>query len=110
VRFSTSWLISFAILLLAGCPEDNGGDARTWQVVATENPAALVSGWGVRATSPTGTSRPVVGGDGTQGDDGDGRIATEALLDRPPGIEWTPPNTLYVADTGNRVIRRGHLP
>jgi len=44
------------------------------------------------------------------GYDGDGGLATKALLNRPDGIEWAPPNTLFVADTGNSVIREVHLP
>ena len=37
-------------------------------------------------------------------------IATTALLNRPYGVEWAAPNTLYIADTGNSVIRAVHLP
>jgi hypothetical protein len=64
----------------------------------------------VRAISGDGTIRTVAGVCGEKGFDGDGGLATDALLNRPYGIEWAPPNTLYIADTGNSVIRVVHLP
>jgi hypothetical protein len=64
----------------------------------------------VRAIDSTGTIRTVAGVCGTKGFDGDGGAATDALLNRPYGIEWAAPNTLYIADTGNSVIREVHLP
>jgi hypothetical protein len=59
----------------------------------------------VRAIAPDRTIRTVVGVCGTKGYEGDGGPATAALLNRPYGVEWAAPNTLYVADTGNSVIR-----
>lgn len=64
----------------------------------------------IRAIDGNGAIRTVVGVCGTKGFEGDGGLATEALLNRPYGIEWAPPNTLYVADTGNSVVRTVHLP
>jgi hypothetical protein len=59
----------------------------------------------IRAIDPDGTVRTAVGTCGKKGYDGDNGPATEALLNRPYGIEWAPPNRLYIADTGNSVIR-----
>jgi len=64
----------------------------------------------IRAIDGGGTIRTVAGVCGTKGFEGDGGLATEALLNRPYGVEWAPPNTLYIADTGNSVIRTVHLP
>lgn len=64
----------------------------------------------VRAIAPDKTIRTVVGVCGTKGYAGDGALATAALLNRPYGVEWVAPNTLYVADTGNSVIRAVRLP
>jgi hypothetical protein len=64
----------------------------------------------VRAIDVGGTIRTVAGVCGTKGFEGDGGLATAALLNRPYGVEWAAPNTLYIADTGNSVIRTIHLP
>lgn len=64
----------------------------------------------VRAVAPDGTISTVVGRCGQKGYEGDFGPATEALLNRPYGVEWAPPNTLYIADTGNSVIREVRLP
>jgi len=64
----------------------------------------------VRAIAPDKTIHTVVGVCGTKGYAGDGEFATTALLNRPYGVEWVAPNTLYVADTGNSVVRAVHLP
>ncbi len=64
----------------------------------------------VRAIGGDGTIRTVAGVCGTKGYEGDSGLASEALLNRPYGIEWAAPNTLYIADTGNSVIRVVHLP
>lgn len=64
----------------------------------------------VRAIALDGTIRSVVGICGSKGYEGDGGPATDALLNRPYGIEWAAPNTLYIADTGNSVIREVQLP
>jgi len=42
-------LVPFSLFVLAGCPGDDG-DSRTWQVVGSEMPAALVSVWGTSAS------------------------------------------------------------
>ncbi len=64
----------------------------------------------VRAIAPDKTIRTVVGVCGEKGYEGDGGSATTALLNRPYGIEFAAPNTLYVADTGNYVVRAVQLP
>jgi hypothetical protein len=64
----------------------------------------------IRAISPAGTIRTVVGTCGMKGYEGDGGPATAARLNRPYGIEWAAPNTLYIADTGNSVVRAVLLP
>jgi DNA-binding beta-propeller fold protein YncE len=64
----------------------------------------------VRAIGTDKTIRTVVGQCGTKGYSGDGGPATEALLAGPYGLEWAPPNTLYIADTSNNVIRAVTLP
>lgn len=47
----------------------------------------------------------LVAGTGTAGYTGDGGQASAALLDTPKDIEFGPDGRLYVADTGNHVIR-----
>ncbi|HMG53087.1 MAG TPA: hypothetical protein VK601_06390 [Kofleriaceae bacterium] len=63
----------------------------------------------VRAIAPDHTVSTVAGMCGTSGFNGDGLPATETLLNRPYGVEWTA-GTLYIADTGNSLIRAVHLP
>ena len=64
----------------------------------------------VRAIAPDKTIRTVAGVCGTKGYDGDGGPATAAVFNRPYGVEWAAPNTLYIADTGNSVVRAFKLP
>ena len=45
-------------------------------------------------------------GTGRRGYDGDGGAATAALFDTPYDLQFAPNGDLYVADTGNSVIRR----
>jgi len=47
-----------------------------------------------------------VAGNGTPGFSGDGGPATQASLTRPESIAFDPAGNLYIADTGNHVIRR----
>jgi hypothetical protein len=63
----------------------------------------------VRAIDAGGTIRTVAGQCGTKGSGGDGGPATAALLKLPYGIEWVG-GRLYIADTGNCVIRTMLLP
>lgn len=64
----------------------------------------------VRAIDPGGVIRTVVGRCGEKGFEGDGGPPEEALLSLPFGVEWLGDGTLLVADTGNSVIRKVHLP
>jgi hypothetical protein len=64
----------------------------------------------IRAIAPDKTIRTVAGVCGTKGYNGDGGPATAALFNRPYGVEWAAPNTIYVADTGNSVVRAFKLP
>lgn len=59
----------------------------------------------VRAISPDGIISTAAGVCGTRGFDGDGATPTEALLDRPYGIEVDREDNLYVVDTYNHRIR-----
>jgi hypothetical protein len=58
----------------------------------------------IRAIDPAGNIRTVVGRCGMKGYQGDGGPASQALLDRPYGIEWVR-GSLVISDTGNSVIR-----
>jgi sugar lactone lactonase YvrE len=59
----------------------------------------------VRAITPDGIIRTVAGTCGERGFAGDRGPATEALLDRPYGIELDAGDNLYIADTSNDRIR-----
>jgi adhesin/invasin len=59
----------------------------------------------VRAVAPDGIIRTVAGTCGQRGFAGDRGPATEALLDRPYGIELDRDDNLYIADTHNHRIR-----
>lgn len=59
----------------------------------------------IRAISPDGIIRTVAGVCGEKGFDGDGGPPELALMSRPYGVEWAPPNRLYITDTGNARIR-----
>jgi hypothetical protein len=63
----------------------------------------------VRSIEPDGTISTAVGVCGVKGYEGDGGAADEALLNYPFGVAWAE-GRLYVADTGNSVIRAVHLP
>jgi hypothetical protein len=58
----------------------------------------------IRAIAPDGTISTVAGVCGEAGYDGDGGPAALATLKRPYGLELAN-DTLYIADTGNHVIR-----
>lgn len=58
----------------------------------------------VRAIDPDGVMRTVAGACGMKGFTGDGGPPEEALLNLPFGIHWAD-GILYIADTGNNVIR-----
>jgi sugar lactone lactonase YvrE len=55
-------------------------------------------------TAATGTITTIAG-TGTQGDAGDGAVATLALLNAPAAILLDPAGNLYIADSGNNRIR-----
>jgi sugar lactone lactonase YvrE len=59
----------------------------------------------VRRVSPLGTI-DTVAGTGSAGFAGDGGLATAAQLNAPAGIYVDANNVLYIADTGNHVVRR----
>jgi uncharacterized protein (TIGR03437 family) len=61
----------------------------------------------IRMISANGsTITTIAGTGGTAGSTGDGAAATAALLYLPGGIAFDPSGNLYIADTGNRVIRK----
>jgi len=59
----------------------------------------------VRMVDPSGVIHTVAG-TGVRGYSGDGGPATEARFDSPYDIQFAPDGDLYVADSGNHVIRR----
>lgn len=59
----------------------------------------------VRRVTPGGDIATVAGVCGKPGHEGDGGPATEALLDRPYGVEIGKDGRLFIADTHNHVIR-----
>lgn len=59
----------------------------------------------VRAVSPEGVIRTVVGVCGMRGDSGDGGPPSEALLDRPYGVDLDRDGNLWVSDTHNHRVR-----
>ncbi|MEQ9500087.1 MAG: hypothetical protein RIT81_24645 [Deltaproteobacteria bacterium] len=63
----------------------------------------------VRKIAPNGTIDRVAGQCGEKGDDGDGVAALDALLKIPYGLSYAD-GVLYIADTGNHVIRALRLP
>ena len=61
----------------------------------------------IRMVSANGSNITTVAGTGgTAGSTGDGAAATAALLYLPGGIAFDPSGNLYIADTGNHVIRK----
>ncbi|MDR3745126.1 MAG: Ig-like domain repeat protein [Acidobacteriaceae bacterium] len=52
------------------------------------------------------TTSTVIAGTGTSGYSGDGAAATAAKLSAPMAVAVTPDGAIYIADTGNNVIRR----
>jgi serine/threonine-protein kinase len=63
----------------------------------------------IRRVNPLGTITTVAG-NGTPGHSGDGGPATAAQLCTPSGVFVDSNNVLYIADTGNHLIRRVELP
>ena len=59
----------------------------------------------IRKIAPDGTIQ-LVAGNGTRGFSGDGGPAERASLNDPIGLELGPDGSLYIADTGNRRVRR----
>jgi hypothetical protein len=62
----------------------------------------------IRKVDTGGQITTAAGKCGQRGDKGDGGPATQALLDRPYGIEVASDGTLWIADTHNQVIRVVH--
>ncbi|WP_406695045.1 hypothetical protein V5E97_28800 [Singulisphaera sp. Ch08] len=75
---------------------DGSGDLL---IVDTENHAIR------RIDAQTGLIRTVAG-NGRRGGEGDGSVATSALLDRPHGVAVGPDGSIYIGDTGNHRIRK----
>jgi len=48
----------------------------------------------------------VIAGTGTAGNSGNGGLATAAVLSAPSAVTVTPDGAIYIADTGNSVVRR----
>lgn len=63
----------------------------------------------IRAIAPDGTISTAAGVCTERGYSGDGGAPTEALFNLPYGVEWSD-GRLYVADTGNSVIRSFMVP
>ncbi len=59
----------------------------------------------IRKVTPAGIISTVAG-NGTEGYSGDGGSATKAALDYPYGVAVDPDGTLFIADSGNSVIRK----
>jgi sugar lactone lactonase YvrE len=59
----------------------------------------------IRRLDPDGNLSTLVG-TGTLGHTGDGGPATAARLNKPYDVRFSPAGNLYIADTGNNVIRR----
>ncbi len=59
----------------------------------------------IRKVTPDGQMAAAVGICGDPGFEGDGRLATDAKIDRPYGVEVDSDGTIYVADTHNHVLR-----
>jgi len=60
----------------------------------------------VRRIRPDGTIEAIAGNGASPGYDGDGGLATAAHLDMPTDLRFAPNGDLYIADSGNNVIRR----
>jgi uncharacterized protein (TIGR03437 family) len=61
----------------------------------------------IRMVSANGSNITTIAGTGgTAGSTGDGAAATAALLSLPGGLALAPNGDLYIADTGNHVIRK----
>lgn len=59
----------------------------------------------IRKVDTAGTITTVAG-TGEQGFDGDGGVATQAILDSPAGVAIDASGNLYISDTGNQRIRK----
>lgn len=59
----------------------------------------------IRRIAPDGSIATAAGICGERGDIGDDLLATEALLNRPYGVDVGPDGTLYIADTHNHMFR-----
>ncbi|GIV58176.1 MAG: hypothetical protein KatS3mg042_1089 [Rhodothermaceae bacterium] len=86
---------------------------RPTDVIFTEDHRVYIADTGnhvIRKIDAFGTITTVAG-TGTPGYSPDGTPAAEAMLDTPTGIFYDEvTRTLYIADTGNRVVRRIHDP
>jgi sugar lactone lactonase YvrE len=90
----------------------DGGPAKSAEIstpygVAFDNHGNLLitDGARIRQITPGGVISTIAG-NGTFGYSGDGGLATQASLSGPLGISVDPVGDIYIADTGNNVIRR----
>lgn len=84
-----------------------GSDLKGALAMAADREARLVvtADREVLRIAPNGTVATVAGGP-TKGFGGDGGPATAAKLDTPSALAYGPDGSLYIADSGNRRIRR----
>lgn len=89
----------------SGVAVDSAGDVfvtDTSNDVVREIPATSSTQYGV---SMTAGDIYTIAGDGTEGYTGDGKAATSAELDEPRGLAVNAAGDLFIADSGNSVIR-----
>jgi hypothetical protein len=82
-----------------------GPDGHLYFCETKSAPGSVAAGHVVRRLRQDGTIETVAG-TGLRGYAGDGGPATAAQLDTPYDLAFAPNGDLYVADTGNNVIRR----
>lgn len=84
-----------------------GSDLKGATAIAVDGEGRLVAATDreVLRIGPDGSLAPVAGGP-TKGFGGDGGPATAAKLDSPTALAYGPDGSLYIADSGNRRVRR----
>lgn len=90
-----------------GLPGNETGIDRPFDVVANSNDEVYVTDTDnhlIRGVDRLGIAH-ITAGTGVMGYSGDGGNALDARLNTPKGIELAPDGTIYIADSGNHVIR-----